>query len=127
MPRTASFTAAPRAHLASCRWFWAWAVLGGAAALGFFVVGVFVLAPFAVLAYVLATRPAASSAAFGLLSGVGVLLVFVAWLQRAGPGTTCWQTATASGCDHHLNPLPWLFTGIVLFAGGMVAHLFRNR
>jgi hypothetical protein len=127
MPDSVSFTRAPRVHLAGCRWFWAWAVLGSAAALGFFVVGVFVVAPFAVVAYVLASRPAASRSAFGLLSGIGVLLVFIAWLQRAGPGTTCWQTATASGCDHHLNPLPWLFAGVALFAGGMVAHILRNR
>jgi hypothetical protein len=39
----------------------------------------------------------------------------VAWVQRDGPGTTCWHTATGGGCDQHLNPLPWLVIGIALF------------
>ena len=61
---------------------------------------------------------------FGLLSGAGVLLLYVAWAQRAGPGTTCWHTQTASGCDQNLNPLPWLLAGIVLsFSRGAAVAL----
>jgi hypothetical protein len=40
----------------------------------------------------------------------------VAYVQRDGPGTTCWRTATSSGCDQHLNPIPWLVVGLVLVA-----------
>jgi hypothetical protein len=50
----------------------------------------------------------------------------VAWVQRDGPGTTCWRTATASGCDQHLNPLPWLLAGAALFVAGFVAHARRG-
>lgn len=64
----------------------------------------------------MAARPAIRRSAFGFVTGVGLLLLYVAWLQRAGPGTTCWQRGTASGCDQHLNPLPWLIAGLVLFA-----------
>jgi hypothetical protein len=115
-----------RAHVADCRWFWAWALVGCTAALGFVSLGVLVLAPVAVAGWLMASRPAIRRSAFGLLSGVGVLLLYVAWLQRAGPGTTCWQTARASGCDQHLNPLPWLVAGIALFVGGIVAHARRG-
>jgi hypothetical protein len=115
-----------RAHIADCRWFWVWALVGGAGALGFVSLGVLVLAPVAVTGWLIASRPAIRSSAFGLLSGVGVLLLYVAWLQRAGPGPTCWQTASASGCDQHLNPLPWLLVGIALFVGGIVAHARRS-
>ena len=111
-----------RAHFGECRWFWAWAVLGCAAALGLVSLGVLVLAPTAIVGGLMASRPTIRRSAFGLLSGAGVLLVYIAWLQRAGPGTTCWQTATASGCDEHLNPLPWLLAGLCLFIGGIVAH-----
>jgi hypothetical protein len=34
-----------RAHITGCRWFWAWALLGCAAAFGFVSVGVLVLTP----------------------------------------------------------------------------------
>jgi len=60
---------------------------------------------------------------FGLVSGAGVVVLVVAYLNREGPGTTCWHTATRSGCDEHLNPLPWLVAGVVLLAAGVVAHV----
>src|SRR5213080_4931408 len=104
-----------RAHSADCRSFWAWALGGCAAALGFVSLGVLVLPAVAVAAGLMASRPAIRRSAFGFLSGIGVLLLYVAWAQRAGPGTTCWRTGSASGCDQHLNPLPWLLAGIALF------------
>jgi hypothetical protein len=114
-----------RAHLAGCGWFWAWALLGSAAALGALSLGPLLAAPVVVIAWLMASRPGVRRSAFGLLSGVGALLLYVAWVQRAGPGTTCWQTQTASGCEQHLNPLPWLLAGIVLFFGGIAAHARR--
>ena len=115
-----------RAHFADCRWFWAWALVGCAAALGFVSLGLLVLGPVALIGWLMASRPTIRHSAFGLLTGAGVLLLYVAWLQRAGPGTTCWKTARASGCDHHLNPLPWLLVGITLFVGGIVAQTRRG-
>ena len=111
-----------RVRFTSCRWFWAWALLGCTATLGIVSLGVIVLAPLAALGALMALRPERRCAAFGLISGAGLLLTYVAWVQRAGPGTTCWRTATSSGCDQHLNPLPWLVAGIVLFIAGMVGH-----
>src|SRR6266568_2445243 len=107
-----------RAHLAGCGWFWAWALLGAAAALSALSLGPILAAP-------MASRSSIRRSAFGLLSGAGALLLYVAWVQRAGPGTSCWQTQTASGCDEHLNPLPWLIAGIGLFVGGIAAHARR--
>ena len=63
-----------------------------------------------------------SRSAFGLFAGAGLLSLFVAYVQRAGPGTTCWHTATASGCDQHLNPIPWLVVGIALVVGAVIAQ-----
>jgi hypothetical protein len=123
----AAFQPLHRAHIRGCRWFWAWALLGCAVALGAISLGVLVLAPAAVAGGLMASRPVARQSAFGLLSGAGVLLVYVAWVQRAGPGTTCWQTARASGCDQHLNPLPWLVAGVALFVGGIVGHARNAR
>jgi hypothetical protein len=110
-----------RAHLADCRGFWAWALIGGAAALGVVTFGVLLLVPVLVVGGLMASRPTIRRSALGLISGAGLLLLYVAWVQRSGPGTTCWQHATASGCDQHLNPLPWLLAGIALFIGGIVA------
>jgi hypothetical protein len=103
-------------------------LLGGAVALGFVSVGVLVLVPTAVLGAALASRPATRPAApSGAALGIGLLLLAVAWIQRDGPGTTCWETATASGCDQHLNPLPWLAAGTVLVVAGLVGLLRLGR
>jgi hypothetical protein len=64
--------------------------------------------------------------AWGLLSGAGVILLVVAWVNRAGPGTTCWHTANGGGCDQHLTPIPWLIMGIALLAGGVLGQRSRQ-
>src|SRR4051794_24579531 len=114
------------AHAVGCRWFWVWALFGVAAAFGFLVAGVLAAAPAAIVASLLVVRPRIRRSAFGFVSGVGLLSLYVAWLQRSGPGTTCWQHGATSGCDQHLNPLPWLITGLVLFVVGVVGH-WRRR
>jgi hypothetical protein len=65
----------------------------------------------------------AGQSLFGLLAGAGLLSLFVAYVQRDGPGTTCWHTATASGCDQHLNPIPWLVAGVLLVVGAVVGQM----
>jgi hypothetical protein len=96
------------------------------AALGFVSLGLFILAPVVPIGVLMASKPAIRRSAFGLLTGVGVLLLYVAWVQRAGSATTCWQRGTASGCDQHLNPLPWLLAGIAAFTGGIVGYARRG-
>ena len=107
-------------------WFFVWALLGSAAALGAVSLGPLLLFPVALVGAFLWTRPRVRGSAFGLLVGAGTLLVYVALVQRDGPGTTCWHTATASGCDQHLNPLPWLLAGAALIAAGFVAYARRT-
>jgi hypothetical protein len=121
-------SAARRRHLVGCAWFWAWAVLGGGLAFSLIsFVGVLTIVPVAIVIVLMALRRAVRRSASGLLSGAGLLFLFIAWLHREGPGASCWQTATASGCTHHPDPLPWLVTGLVLLLGGVFAHSALNR
>jgi hypothetical protein len=115
--------------MSDTRWFAAWVVVGCALALGVisFALGPLVLIPAAVIAALMIRRPAARRSAYGALIGVGLLLLFVAYLNREGPGTTCWQHGTSMGCDQHLNPLPWLSLGLALVVGGFVAHRLRRH
>jgi len=107
-------------------WFLLWAFLGASLALAGVSLGPLLLLPTVLLGVLLWRVPAARRSAFGLVTGAGTLLLYVAWVQRDGPGTTCWHTATGSGCDQHLNPLPWLVAGVVLVAGGIIAHARRG-
>jgi hypothetical protein len=104
-----------------------WAVLGAAAAFG--LVSFPPLAPVPILigVWLSATRPALRRSWFGALTGAGGLALYVAYVQRHGPGTACWQTATASGCDQYLNPWPWLVVGAALVVAGFVAQARTMR
>jgi hypothetical protein len=106
-----------------------WVLAGAGLALATisFSVLILVAVAIAVVVVVLATRRTHVKSAFGLVTGVGVLLLYVAFVQRRGPGTVCWETATASGCDEYLNPWPWLAAGLVLVCVGVVAHISQMR
>jgi hypothetical protein len=111
-------------HVTGCGWFWAWAFVGAALGFGVSAFGIFTV-PLALIAVVLITRHRPIRGAFGLLSGVGAVLLLVAYLHRDGPGTTCWHTATAVGCDQHLNPIPWLVVGLICVVAGFAGHARR--
>jgi hypothetical protein len=113
--------------LAGWGWFFVFVATGAAAGLGAVSLGPLLLAPAVVVASALLFRSSIRRSAFGLLSGAGFLSLYVAWVNRDGPGTTCWQTATATGCDEHLNPLPWLVFGILLVGAGVAGHAIRAQ
>jgi hypothetical protein len=106
--------------------FWLWSIVG--VGLGFCLssLGVFLVLPLLVAIVFMVRQQRLRSSWPGALVGIGAVLLFVAYLQRQGPGVTCWQTATASGCDEHLDPLPWLVGGIVFVTAGFVAQAVRT-
>jgi hypothetical protein len=117
----------PRRHVEGWGWFCVWGAVGTVAALGMVSLGPLALVPAILVATILFRHRAIRRSAFGLLSGVGVILLAVAWVQRSGPGTTCWHTATSGGCEHHLNPIPWLMVGLGFLVAGVLAHRARER
>ena len=107
--------------------FLGWMVGGAVLCLATLSLNLFAAVPVVIIVILTIVRPALFTSAFGLLSGVGVIALYVAFLQRQGPGTVCWETTTASGCDEYLNPWPWLIAGLVLVVAGVVAHSNRMR
>lgn len=88
--------------------------------------GVIALGPALIAAAALSTGQAARRSAFGLLAGAAGVSLFIAYVQRQGPGTTCWHTTTAAGCDQHLDPIPWLVIGLLLLIGAIVLQTRRG-
>lgn len=115
---------APRSQLP---WFFAWAAVGSGFALGISALGVFTVPVALLVTVLLVMRHHADRSALGILAGVGLLALYVAYVQRKGPGTVSWHTATASGADEYLDPRPWLAAGILLVAVGVVAFFWRER
>jgi hypothetical protein len=104
-----------------------WALLGAGLVIGFFTLSILFLVPIVIGVAVFAIRPRLAKSGFGLVAGVGLVSMYVAYVQRRGPGTVCWQKATESGCDEYLNPWPWLVIGLVLVCVGVVAHIRMMR
>lgn len=110
--------------------FLAWVVIGSVASVAAvtpLTIGVF-LAPIAIAAAgLLFTRPdARNGSAIGLLIGVAALVLFIAYLNRSGPGEVCTHSATAEECTDEWSPWPWLAVGLLLIAL-TVAQFVRLR
>jgi hypothetical protein len=106
-------TQARRTHLVGCAWFWAWALVGAGAAFSTVsFAGTLTALPVALVALLMARQPSVRRSSFGVISGVGLLLVAVGWIQRSGEA---------------LDPLPWLALGLVLLLAGVTGHALRER
>jgi hypothetical protein len=101
-----------RAHLLSCNWFWAWALVGAAAALALLVLGMLAIPVVALMVWALVTRGHAGSSTFGLLTGIGAVLLYVAAVQRGGNQT--------------LDARPWLIAGLIFATAGVLAYARRH-
>jgi hypothetical protein len=99
-------------HLVGCAWFWVWALVGFAIAIGLVSLGVLTLAPAALVAIALLSSERAERSAFGLVTGAGALCLFIAGLQRGGG---------------NLDARPWFLAGFVLAAVGIAGHASRRE
>jgi heme exporter protein D len=111
-------------------WFCAWfavGALGSLALLAILTIGVYLL-PLALLAAgLLATRRGSSAGLPGLVSGLGVPLLYVAFLNRGGPGNVCTTTSTSQSCVDEYNPWMWLAAGMIFLLAGIVLGAVRQR
>jgi hypothetical protein len=63
----------------------------------------------------------------GLVTGGSLPVFYVAYLNRAGPGTICRAIASGQECSQEWSPWPWLAVGLALFLGGLVWYVGRRR
>jgi len=85
-------------------------------------IGIFVL-PVALLAtWYLARRNRSARTMTGILSGVGLPLLYVAVLNREGPGTVC----HGERCDQMWSPWPWLLAGLLFVLLGLAAYVLSG-
>jgi len=104
------------------RWFLAWTLLGAGFAfsvLAALTFGIFVV-PVVLAFTVLAVRRSSTRSRAGVVAGLGLPVLWVAWLNRDGPGTICHSTATGQTCGDQYNPLPWVVIGLLLVAAGFI-------
>ena len=108
--------------------FWVWAVVGVGFGFGISVLGLVTIPASAVAAIFLLSRPRLRSSAYGVLVGIGVPLLVVAFLNRDGPGTVCHSFDSGRGvqCDDLYDPRKWAAAGLAFIAAGVLAQLFAT-
>jgi hypothetical protein len=109
---------APR-RPASWTYVW-WAATGALMSLGvasLLTVGIFLLAGTAVLLVVgLSLTPVRRGGHVGALAGLSVAPLYLAWLNRQGPGTVCEAVRDGTRCEDLWSPWPFLAAGLVFLA-----------
>ncbi|HVN52309.1 MAG TPA: hypothetical protein VMT43_12790 [Acidimicrobiales bacterium] len=111
-------------------WYPAWAALGAAGALALLAVftPLFLLVPvLGLLGLFLVSRPRARGAAPALLCGLALPVLFVAWLNRDGPGEVCTVTPSSSSCVEEGNPWPWVAVATALILAGVAGSIAARR
>ncbi|MDF9816370.1 hypothetical protein [Streptomyces sp. SPB162] len=109
-------------------WFTLWAVVGGGFAFcvaALLSVGLFVLPLVVVAAIVVGTRRGSAAGLPGLLTGPGLLLLFLAYLNRSGPGTVCNSTQTA--CIDQSDPWIWLTAAALMMLASVALMLLLRH
>jgi hypothetical protein len=111
-------------------WFAGWLAVGAGFAfglLGALSIGVLVLPVAALAAAGLARRGDPGRGLPGLVAGLGIAPLFVAYLNRDGPGTICTTTAQSVACEDQWSPWPWFAAGVVLLCAGIAWFVIGRR
>ena len=109
--------------------FAGWCVMGAGLCLGvlsMLTIGPFVLLVTLILCGLLLSRVEFGWGMGGLLTGSAAPLLYVAWLNRHGPGEVCTRTATSVSCADQWNPWPFVAVATALVVAGVVLYV-RNR
>jgi hypothetical protein len=109
--------------------FAGWCVVGAAGAfavISLLTVGPLVLLVTLILAGVLLWRVDFGWAMAGMITGAGVPVLFLAWLNRGGPGEVCTRTATELSCTDEYSPWAFLVGGVLLLVAGVAVFVLRR-
>ncbi len=110
-------------------WKYGWWVLAGTfvgiGIAGALTVGVLCIGAGAVLVIGgVATSALRNGSAWGMAVGLAVAPLYVAWLNRDGPGRVCSSGAGGTSCVEQWTPWPFVSVAVVLALGGV--HLARR-
>jgi hypothetical protein len=108
--------------------FWLWALVGVGFGFGISVIGLFTIPVSALAAIFLLSRPRLRGSAYGVLVGIGIPLLTVAYMNREGPGTVCHSIDAGRGvqCDDLYDPRKWAGVGLAFVLAGLLAQIYAT-
>lgn len=113
------------------RWFSAWMAVGAIASftvLGAFSVLGLIALPIAALVAWPTARLSHGTGASGILSGLGIPCLYIAYLNRQGPGDVCTHYVNGGqSCAQEYNPLLWAGAALVLIATGLLILIVQRH
>ena len=88
-------------------------------------IGLFIFPIVAIAAVVLVLIKQSHGGAPGLISGLGLPFLYIAYLNRSGPGEVCTTIGVnGSSCTDEWSPWPWFAIGVTLVFSGIA--VFRS-
>ena len=63
----------------------------------------------------------------GLLLGAALPLLYVAWLNRDGPGTVCTTDGSVTSCGDGVSPWPFVAMALLVAVTGIVSFVRLRR
>ena len=111
-------------------YFLAWLLVGALEAAGLF--SILSIGPVLLLlggagGAVLVLRRRTGPELSGVIAGLGLPLLYVAFLNRGGPGLICTTTSGGSHCTEQWSPWGWAAIGVLLLAAGVLIFVRRSR
>ena len=107
--------------------FWLWALVGVGLGFGISVIGIFTIPASVVVMIFLLSRPRLRASAYGVLVGIGVPLLTVAYINREGPGTVCHTFSDGMECGDLPDPKKWAAIGLAFVVAGVLAQSLARR
>lgn len=87
---------------------------------GILTIGVYLVPIGVILGIIgLSLRASRSSAVLSGLIGVGAVTLYIAWLNRGGPGTVCETHRGSVNCVEQWSPWPFVIVGVALVLAGL--------
>ena len=117
----------PRSTAFVWAWFACWLLVGAGyafALLSLLTIGLLVLVVAVAGTVLLLIRPSARRGVPGLIAGAGLPALYVAFLNRSGPGEVCTSTGTGQACTDQWSPWGWLVGGLVLLLLGFATFIW---
>lgn len=75
----------------------------------------------------LRARALRNSSTLAVVAGIGTSILYLAWLNRGGPGEVCQTSGTTTACVDAWNPWPFVAVGGLLVAVAVLLAWWRAR